>query len=88
MHAVTNGSLQGYVFMLETLLSPGDLVAVEAPTYDRALLQLRLHGMGVLPIPVEAFAQAVRAVSASALSASRGFTSSIYQSQNSPQKKS
>jgi 2-aminoadipate transaminase len=50
---VTNGSLQGYVFMLETLLSPGDLVAVEAPTYDRALLQLRLHGMEVLPIPVQ-----------------------------------
>ena len=28
-------------------------MAVEAPTYDRALLQLRLHGMEVLPIPVE-----------------------------------
>jgi 2-aminoadipate transaminase len=50
---VTNGSLQGFVFLLETLLEPGDLVAVEAPTYDRALLQLRLHGMEVLPIPVE-----------------------------------
>ena len=50
---VTNGSLQGFVFLLETLLEPGDLVAVEAPTYDRALLQLRLHGMDVLPIPVE-----------------------------------
>ena len=42
---VTNGSLQGFVFLLETLLEPGDLVAVESPTYDRALLQLRLHGM-------------------------------------------
>ena len=50
---VTNGSLQGFVFLLETLLEPGDLVAVEAPTYDRALLQLRLHGMEVLPVPVE-----------------------------------
>jgi DNA-binding transcriptional MocR family regulator len=50
---VTNGSLQGFVFLLETLLEPGDLVAVEAPTYDRALLQLRLHGMEVLPLPVE-----------------------------------
>lgn len=50
---VTNGSLQGFVFLLETLLEPGDLVAVEAPTYDRALLQLRLHGMDVLPVPVE-----------------------------------
>ena len=49
---VTNGSLQGFVFLLETLLSPGDIVAVERPTYDRALLQLRLHGMEVLPITV------------------------------------
>ncbi len=50
---VTNGSLQGYVFMLENLLSPGDLVAVESPTYDRALLQLQLHGMEVLPLGMQ-----------------------------------
>lgn len=50
---VTNGSLQGFVFLLETLLSPGDTVAVESPTYDRALLQLSLHGMDVLPIPMD-----------------------------------
>lgn len=50
---VTNGSLQGFVFLLESLLSPGDRVAVESPTYDRALLQLTLHGMDVLPIPVD-----------------------------------
>lgn len=50
---ITNGSLQGFVFLLESALSPGDLVAVEAPTYDRALLQLELHGMRILPIPVE-----------------------------------
>lgn len=50
---VTNGSLQGFVFLLETLLSPGDLVAVESPTYDRALLQLTLHGMEVLPVPMD-----------------------------------
>jgi DNA-binding transcriptional MocR family regulator len=49
---VTNGSLQGFVFLLGALLEPGDLVAVEAPTYDRALLQLRLHGMEILPLPV------------------------------------
>ncbi|MEZ5080578.1 MAG: PLP-dependent aminotransferase family protein [Thermoleophilia bacterium] len=51
---ITNGSLQGFVFMLQSLLQPGDLVAVEAPTYDRALLQLRLNGMEVLPIQVQA----------------------------------
>jgi DNA-binding transcriptional MocR family regulator len=50
---ITNGSLQGFVFLLDTLLERGDRVAVEAPTYDRALLQLRRHGMDVLPIPVE-----------------------------------
>jgi 2-aminoadipate transaminase len=50
---VTNGSLQGFVFLLETLLAPADLVAVESPTYDRALLQLRLHGMEILPLEVE-----------------------------------
>jgi 2-aminoadipate transaminase len=50
---VTNGSLQGFVFLLEALLEPGDLVAVESPTYDRALLQLRLHGIEVLPVPMD-----------------------------------
>ena len=61
---VTNGSLQGFVFLLETLLEPGDLVAVESPTYDRALLQLRLHGMRVLPIEVEDDGMDVEALAA------------------------
>lgn len=61
---VTNGSLQGFVFLLGALLEPGDLVAVEAPTYDRALLQLRLHGMDVLPVPVEADGMDVSALEA------------------------
>ena len=61
---VTNGSLQGFVFLLETLLAPGDLVAVESPTYDRALLQLRLHGMEVLPIAVEDDGMDVEALAA------------------------
>lgn len=50
---ITNGSLQGFVFLLESIFAPGDLIAVESPTYDRALLQLKLHGMEILPIPVE-----------------------------------
>ncbi|HMM48356.1 MAG TPA: PLP-dependent aminotransferase family protein [Miltoncostaeaceae bacterium] len=49
---ITNGSLQGFVFLLESAFAPGDLIAVEAPTYDRALLQLRLHNMEILPVPV------------------------------------
>lgn len=51
---VTNGSLQGFVFLLETMLETGSAVAVEAPTYDRALLQLNLHGMQAMPIPMQA----------------------------------
>ncbi len=61
---ITNGSLQGFVFMLESLLSPGDLVAVEAPTYDRALLQLTLHGMEILPLPVHDDGMDVEALAA------------------------
>jgi DNA-binding transcriptional MocR family regulator len=49
---ITNGSLQGFVFLLDSMLGPGDLLAVEAPTYDRALLQAKLHGVEVLPVPV------------------------------------
>lgn len=49
---ITNGSLQGFVFMLDSMFAPGDILAVEAPTYDRALLQAKLHGVEVLPIPV------------------------------------
>jgi DNA-binding transcriptional MocR family regulator len=50
---ITNGSLQAFVLLLNTHLSPGDRVAVEAPTYDRALLQLVRHRMEVLPVPVD-----------------------------------
>jgi DNA-binding transcriptional MocR family regulator len=56
---VTNGSLQGFVFLLEALFSPGDRIACEAPTYDRALLQLNLHHMDSQPIPVESDGMAV-----------------------------
>lgn len=61
---ITNGSLQGFVMMLEHVLKPGDLVAVEAPTYDRALLQLEKHGMHILPIPVETDGMDVAALEA------------------------
>lgn len=50
---ITNGSLQGFVFLLDSMLAPGDVLGVEAPTYDRALLQARLHGADVLTVPVE-----------------------------------
>ena len=41
---VTNGSLQADAFLFEHLLSRGDDVVVEKPTYDRTLLGLR--GLG------------------------------------------
>ena len=34
----TNGSMQADAFLFERLVEPGDVVVVEAPTYDRTLL--------------------------------------------------
>ncbi len=50
----TNGSMQADAFLFQALVAPGDLVVVEAPTYDRTLLALRALGAEVLPIPLEA----------------------------------
>jgi DNA-binding transcriptional MocR family regulator len=38
---LTNGSMQADAFLFEHLVSPGDEVVVERPTYDRTLLSLR-----------------------------------------------
>ena len=40
----TNGSMQADAFLFQTLVEPGDVVVVEAPTYDRTLLNLRNRG--------------------------------------------
>jgi 2-aminoadipate transaminase len=50
----TNGSMQADAFLFQALVEPGDVVVVEAPTYDRTLLALRKLGADVLPIPLEA----------------------------------
>ncbi len=50
----TNGSMQADAFLFQTLVQPGDVVVVEAPTYDRTLLSLTQLGAKVLPIPLEA----------------------------------
>ena len=50
----TNGSMQADAFLFEELVAPGDLVVVEAPTYDRTLLSLTKLGAEVLPIPLQA----------------------------------
>jgi DNA-binding transcriptional MocR family regulator len=48
-----NGSLQLIEFLCLQLLSPGDLVFTESPTYDRTLSLLRRHGASVVGIPME-----------------------------------
>jgi 2-aminoadipate transaminase len=49
----TNGSMQADAFLFDTFVKPGDLVVVEAPTYDRTLLSLRKLGAEILAIPLE-----------------------------------
>ena len=50
----TNGSMQADAFLFQMLVEPGDVVVVEAPTYDRTLLALRKLGAEILAIPLEA----------------------------------
>ena len=50
---VTNGSMQADAFLFEHLVAPGDVVVVEAPTYDRTLLSLQKRGAEILAIPLE-----------------------------------
>ena len=50
----TNGSMQADAFLFSELVEPGDVVVVEAPTYDRTLLSLTTLGAEILAIPLEA----------------------------------
>ena len=50
---VTNGSMQADAFLFATMVAAGDVVAVEKPTYDRTLLNLRSLGADVRPIELE-----------------------------------
>src|SRR5215210_7331597 len=50
---VTNGSMQADAFLFELLVEPGDLVVVEAPSYDRTLLSLQKRGAEILAIPLQ-----------------------------------
>jgi DNA-binding transcriptional MocR family regulator len=50
---VTNGSMQADAFLFEHLVSPGDEVIVERPTYDRTLLSLRRRGARVHAVELE-----------------------------------
>lgn len=50
---LTNGSLQGFVFLAEHLVRPGTRVLVEAPTYDRPLKILARLGAEIVPLPMD-----------------------------------
>jgi 2-aminoadipate transaminase len=49
---VTNGSLQGFVFLAQLLATDGARVLVEAPTYDRPLRILESLGAEVVTVPL------------------------------------
>lgn len=48
---ITNGSLQGMVFLAERFA--GERVLVEAPTYDRPLKILAAHGVETVPVEMD-----------------------------------
>jgi 2-aminoadipate transaminase len=50
---VTNGSMQADAFLFDQLVSEGDAVVVERPTYDRTLLSLRGRGADVRMVELE-----------------------------------
>jgi 2-aminoadipate transaminase len=56
---VVAGSQQGLYLLARTLLDPGDLVAVESPTYLGAMQVFRACGARLLPIPVDEFGMRV-----------------------------
>ena len=50
---VTNGSMQADAFLFRRLVEPGDVVIVEAPSYDRTLLSLKELGAELMAVPLE-----------------------------------
>ncbi len=50
---VTNGSMQADAFLFDALVTRGDSVIVERPTYDRTLLALRNRGADVRMVELE-----------------------------------
>src|SRR3954464_6812659 len=51
---VTNGSMEAAALLFRHLLSEGDRVIVEQPTYDRTLLLLQQAGADIVGAPLEA----------------------------------
>src|SRR5262245_41884106 len=49
---IVNGSQQGFDLVARTLLDPGDFVAIEQPSYPRAMRVFRAYGAQLLPVPI------------------------------------
>jgi DNA-binding transcriptional MocR family regulator len=50
---ITNGSLQADAFVFDHLVTPGDAVVVERPTYDRTLRNLQNLGAKIHQVPLD-----------------------------------
>lgn len=48
---IVNGSQQGFDLIARTLIDPGDFVAIEQPTYPRAMQAFRAFGAQLLAVP-------------------------------------
>jgi DNA-binding transcriptional MocR family regulator len=51
---IVNGSQQGFDLIARTLVDPGDVVAIEQPTYARAMQAFRSFGARLLPVEWDA----------------------------------
>jgi GntR family transcriptional regulator/MocR family aminotransferase len=58
---IVNGSQQGFDLIARTLVDPGDTVAIEEPTYPRALQVFRSFGAQLAAVPWEAAGPRVEA---------------------------
>ena len=63
---VTNGSMEAAAILFRHLISDGDRVLIEQPTYDRTLLLLRQQGVELATAPLEEDGVDVGAVEAAA----------------------
>ena len=50
---ITNGATEAMSIVIQTLLSPGDKVALESPTYFNYFRQLSDYGIDIIEIPVK-----------------------------------
>ena len=48
---IVNGSQQGFDLIARTLIDPGDVIAIEQPTYPRAMQVFRSFGAQLLAVP-------------------------------------